>query len=134
MGGINLLALLGRLTTWKVTQFAKDSDGMQFLEDDREPADITEGANVVSSQITTPSWMTEKHPYHAVLLDLDVPAHLVPSSTHGHSHLYIDVSVPEPTYFKLLDALADCGVIERGYATASKNKGGTFLRMPWVKK
>jgi hypothetical protein len=133
----NLLNLLSRLTTWKVTRFATDSDGLDTWEDDREPAEIHEGANVVSSKIHV-----EPNPWfdgpvknnHAVLLDLDVPAFLVPSTREGHSHLYIDVHVEEERYFKLLDALADCHIIERGYAEASKKKGGTFLRLPWVKK
>lgn len=29
---------------------------------------------------------------HTILLDLDVPAKLVPSTTEGHSHLYIDIN------------------------------------------
>ncbi len=135
----NLLALLSRLTTWRVTRFATDSDGLETWEDDREPAAVHDGANVVSSLIATepnPWFDTALEPtrMHAVLLDLDVPAYLVPSTREGHSHLYIDVHVQEESYFKLLDALADCHVIERGYANASKKKGGTFLRLPWVKK
>jgi hypothetical protein len=135
----NLLGLLGRLTTWKVTQFATDSDGFENWEDDRKEASIIDGANVVSSAIQpVPNpWLDiDLNPtkMHAVLLDLDVPAYLVPSTRPGHSHLYVDVQVTEERYFNLLDALAECGVIERGYANASKKKGGTFLRLPWIKK
>lgn len=135
----NLLNLLSRLTTWKVTEFATDSDGLETWEDEREEASIIEGANVVSSRIVQEPnpWFDldlKPTPMHAVLLDLDVPAYLVPSSREGHSHLYIDVPVQEEAYFKLLDALAECQIIERGYAAASKKKGGTFLRLPWVKK
>lgn len=92
-----------------------------------QPA-VVKHADVVSSQIVGESDM------HSIMLDLDVPAHLVPSSTPGHSHLYIDVKVPWHTYLRLLSALADAGVIERGYVGASKKRGGTFLRLPWVKK
>jgi hypothetical protein len=127
------MGLLAKLTTWKVTQFATDSDGLENWDDDRKEADLTEEANVVSSNLAVKSdWDDTK--YHAVLLDLDVPAYLVPSTQTGHSHLYIDLSVPEERYFDLLDALAACGVIEHGYASASKKKGGTFLRLPWIKK
>lgn len=130
----NLLSLLGRLKTWKVTEFATDSDGLENWDDNRVEATITEGANLVSSNQVN-GWLSPQlSEYHAVLLDLDVPAFLVPSTRPGHSHLYIDVAVPEEKYFALIDQLADCGVIERGYANASKKKGGTFLRLPWVKK
>jgi hypothetical protein len=44
------------------------------------------------------------------------------------------VAVREPAYFRLLDALAECGVIQPGYAEASKRRGGTALRLPWIKK
>ena len=63
-----------------------------------------------------------------------MPAWLIPSSTPGHSHLYVDVSIREDAYFQLLDALANAGVIQRGYADASKRRGGTALRLPWIKK
>lgn len=129
----NLLGLLGSLTHYKVTTWATDSDGFENWEDGREPADISTGANVSSSLIagTDNGWRRQKH---ALLLDLDVPAYLVPSSTPGHSHLYVDVEIEQEDYWALLDALAKCGVIEKGYAQASKKKGGTFLRLPWVKK
>lgn len=128
----SLLGLLGRLTTWTVTHWATDSDGMDNWEDDRQEATVESGANVVSSLLTNRFF--DHGSRHAVLLDLDVPAYLVPSSRPGHSHLYIDVQIEEERYFELLDLLAECRVIERGYANASKKKGGTFLRLPWVKK
>lgn len=131
---MNLLNLLGTLKTWKITEFAKNSDGSDDWDGDRTEADVSTGANCVSSQLLDESifWGDNKH--HKVLLDLDVPAYLVPSSQPGHSHLYIDVIVEEERYFRLLDSLAECGVIEHGYASASRRKGGTFLRLPWIKK
>jgi hypothetical protein len=142
----NLLSLLGELVTMKVTQWAVDSDGMDNWEDDREPADILDGANVVTSKRIPPKaphWYGEKQAAeyaagvksnHAILLDIDVPAWLVPSSTEGHSHLYVDVHCREEDYFAFLDAAAKVGLIQYGYASASKKKGATFLRLPWVKK
>lgn len=126
-----LLGLLGRLKAFRITKWATSSDGNQESVDEREPADILFGANVVSSLRTDAHW---KEPHHAVLLDLDVPAYLVPSHTPGHSHLYIDVSIPQSLYFNLLTVLADCGVVEDGYVDASKSKGGTFLRLPWKRE
>lgn len=68
------------------------------------------------------------------MVDLDVPATLIPSTTPGHSHLYIDVPVNWSDYQLLLDALALVGAVEPGYVQASKARGFTSLRLPWVKK
>ena len=65
---------------------------------------------------------------------LDGPAVLVPSSTPGHSHLYIDVPMTWEQYEAILTALADAGVMEQGYYRASKLRKGTHLRLPWVRK
>lgn len=126
----NLLNLISKLTLFKVTRWASTEDS--YLDEDRELAEVTTGANVSSSRRAESGPYGE--PLHALLLDLDVPAYLVPSSTPGHSHLYVDVKIPEGRYFDLLETLADCGVIESGYWAASAYKGGSALRLPWVKK
>lgn len=132
----NLLHLIASLKAVKVTKWATGSEAEDW-KDEMEDAEILQGANCVTSRRIKKNWLTGKMVdtgYHAVLLDLDVPHWLIESSTPGHSHLYVDVQVREKDYFELLDALAKCGIIETGYARASKMKGGTFLRLPWVKK
>ena len=71
---------------------------------------------------------------HSPVLDIDVPHYLIPSSTEGHSHLYIDVPMPWDKYVKLLEVLADCGIIEPGYLRASLARGFTAVRLPHIKK
>ena len=71
---------------------------------------------------------------HTVMLDLDVPATLIPSTTLNHSHLYIDVPVPWEDYVSLLDLLMKVKILEKGYTGASKSRGFTSLRLPWVHK
>lgn len=94
-------------------------------------------ANLLTSRLPmlNPADKDEER-YHQVALDIDVPARLIPSTTEGNHHLLIavDGGIPERSYFKLLDALVDCGVIEEGYAEACKNTGFTTLRLPWIKK
>jgi hypothetical protein len=91
-----------------------------------------EHANVVSSRVRIG---TEDKEFHSPILDIDFPARLLPSSTPGHFHLYLDgLTMPWSTYEPLLDALADAGVIERGYAEASKARRATFVRKPGVTK
>lgn len=72
--------------------------------------------------------------YHLPVLDLDVPAQLVPSATPGHSHLYIDVRMPWDKYEALLLALAEAGIVERGFADASLRRGFSSVRVPWKPK
>jgi hypothetical protein len=72
--------------------------------------------------------------YHSVVLDIDRNAMLIPSSTPGHYHLYIPASIRYENYFELLRVLANCGIIEDGYAQASIMRGFSAVRLPWVRK
>ena len=91
------------------------------------PAPI-EDANIISSNASDGSGK------HYPVLDLDFPVTLVPSSTPGHFHLYLDRPVDEGSYWKLCDALAEAGLLEPGYVSACKERGYTSVRLPWVKK
>lgn len=119
-------AFARRLTCFKVLEWGKDSDEPSKMN--RDKADM-EHADVVSSLI-------DGTYRHTVVLDIDHRAWLIPSTTEGHSHLYIDVpgGIPSSTYYLLLKVLADCGVIERGYALASIERGHSDVRLPWIRK
>lgn len=71
---------------------------------------------------------------HRPVLDLDIPALLVPSSTEGHSHLYIEAPMSFDTMIAVIDALASAGVVERSWARAVRSRGMTLVRPPWRKK
>lgn len=71
---------------------------------------------------------------HKPVLDLDIPAVLLPSSTEGHFHLYIDKEMSWKSYKKLLTVLAEVGIIEEGYLRASVARKHTAVRLPWIKK
>ena len=89
--------------------------------------DITE-ATVVSSD-----WGVGK--YHLPVIDIDTDeVRLVPSSTPGHCHLYINVPFRWEQYLALLDILVDVGLVQPGYVAAAKRRGHTDVRLPWVKK
>lgn len=87
-----------------------------------------EKANVITSMIAT------KVTHHKVIIDLDIPAQLIPSTTPGHFHLYIDHEMGKDAYFKLIAALVEAGLVEPGYLGASEARGYTAVRLPWVKK
>lgn len=85
--------------------------------------------NVVTSLIELdPLIQRATEPLHAPALDIDLPCRLVPSSTPGHFHLFIDAAVPQSAYYDLLDALERCGLVEAGWVRASKVRGYTALR------
>lgn len=71
---------------------------------------------------------------HKPVIDLDLPARLVPSSTPGHYHLYIDAEVSWEAYARLLKAFVEAGLVEKGYLGASLSRGFSSVRPPWVRK
>ena len=114
-----------RHVMYSAFELSLDYDGTVYARG--ECRDIDE-ANLVSSELD------RQRGTHTIMLDIDHHARLVPSSTPGHFHLFIDVELAWGAYQDLLLALADAGVIQRRYANASIQRGGTHLRMPWVRK
>lgn len=114
--------------------------------DDRRVTEDLYEAQAVSSQAAGLDGCREWRPleaggsaypeggWHYPVLDLDLPVYVVPSSTPGHSHLYIDHLMTWEKYVALLRALADAGLVEEGYVKASIARGHTALRLPWVRK
>ncbi|MFE7797005.1 hypothetical protein [Nocardia sp. NPDC057440] len=93
-----------------------------------ETADKLEDANLVSSKVR------DSEDRHILALDIDFPAMLVPSSTPGHHHLYIDKEMSWPQLELVLQTLSYAGIIEEGYAAASIERHQTNLRTPWERK
>lgn len=83
-------------------------------------------ANLVSSLLENGN--------HAPVLDIDFPARLIPSSTPGHYHLYLDKEMSPGNYRTLIRTLSSVGILESGYAYAALNKGMTLVRKPDVLK
>ncbi len=106
-----------------------DSSGDSPEQDERVECSKAE-ANLISSEST----LLDEGNWHYPVIDLDIPCRLVPSSTEGHFHLYIDHAVPKDEYIKMLRAMADAGVVQEFYAKAAEMRGATFVRPEWVKK
>lgn len=96
--------------------------------------DITK-ANLVGSRIEV-SLKSAKTPQyrHKPVLDLDVSCMLLPSSTKGHHHLYIDKALTTEQYDKLLKVMVEVGLYNEGCYKTWKQHGSTFVRLPWVEK
>jgi hypothetical protein len=68
------------------------------------------------------------------ILDLDFPHHIEPSTTPGHSHLYLDVKMSKLQWAILMWALYNAGVVELGFFVWSIRRGGNFVRIPGTSK
>ena len=111
-------------TLWRIDDL--DNEGwLRCLRNARLRADV-KNANLVSSLLTDGR--------HAPAIDLDIPIRLVPSSTPGHHHLYIDKALTWREYRIFLRALYKIGLIDRGYYWAAIYRRATFVRCPWVAK
>lgn len=93
--------------------------------------DVKDATVITSREVFEKNGTSE---WHQVVLDIDVPVKVLPSSTEGHHHLYIRHDMPWEDYVKLLDVLAEIGLVEEGYVEASKREGFTSVRLPWVTK
>lgn len=93
----------------------------------RDTDTTVEDAEVVTS------WLVGSK-LHGPVLDIDIPHALVPSTTPGHAHLYLDVKMSWRKYKRVLRALAAAGIIEKGYVKASLRRKHTAVRVPWLAK
>jgi len=96
-------------------------------------AELSDATNVITSVVRSTPFDPPGH-MHNVVLDLDLPATLLPSSTPGHFHLFIERPMTWETYLNLIDAMVAAGLVEPGYRDASVTRGHTAVRLPWIKK
>lgn len=120
--------LAAKLASWRSVwripalgaDFRLDDDRVQL---DSNPRGLDE-ANLIGSQCGY--WGDT----HMPIIDLDVPHTYVPSTTEGHGHLYIDVSMSWRKYERILRALADAEVLGWAEYVRAVDRRGTFVRKP----
>lgn len=71
---------------------------------------------------------------HRAVLDLDFPAAIVPSTTPGHVHLYLDKPTTWIRYALFLVGCGVAGYIEWTNIAVSLWRRTTMVRPPWVRK
>ncbi len=103
-------------------------------EEERDVVVSKAAGNVISSRIVDSFDPATGEYMHAPVLDIDFPAALIPSSTPGHFHLYLDKPMTWTQYERILKALALGDVIEQGYREASRARKATFVRDPEIVK
>lgn len=88
-----------------------------------------EDANLIDSRIPG------KPGFHLPIFDFDgMDCTLVPSSTPGNAHLYINKEVEFEKFLKVLEAMAEAGLIQWGFYRLTKLRGAAYARKPGVKK
>lgn len=109
---------------------------IKALDDDYKDKKASEGDGEIVSSVEEANVVTSLYALdlHRPVLDLDLACELVPSSTPGHYHLYINKSMTWAKYRRLLEVLAEVGIIEPGYAKASIARGFSAVRLPGVVK
>jgi hypothetical protein len=129
-------AFLANRKTWFSPTLDAPGVNPNYANDERYEVKDYDAANLVSSSVTNPyEFTTPGAPTaHLPVLDLDLEAHLEPSTTPGHYHLYLNKGVSWAQYCKLLDVMAECGLLEEGFVRLSKERGATFVRKPGHKK
>lgn len=133
----DLWALMTALRKYTVRHyFGNGSDAPDFPQHEdinREEVPFMMGAELVSSE-----YIGRNGNRHLIAVDIDKPAWLLQSSSHGmwepHHHLYVEVEASWDDYLAWLEASAKIGLLEPGYVSASKARGATFLRLPWIRK
>lgn len=115
------------------TIFTDEEDEYEESEGPPRPFVDEEDAHLVCSYVGTEHLLGKPIRLHAPAIDIDYPVH-VRESSPGKSHLFIDRVLTEENYFKLLDVMAEVGLVEKGYVKASKSRKTTYLRMPDVVK
>lgn len=106
-----------------------------YPADEREATTDADKANLIGSKLHFgTSFLGDLADLHAPVIDIDIECHLVPSSTPGHSHLYIEAPMPWGAYMTLLEALRDAEIVEPGYVAAAVRRGQTHVRKPGVLK
>jgi hypothetical protein len=71
---------------------------------------------------------------HAPVFDFDFPAYLLPSSSPGKFHLYLEKEISWESYMDVLEAMVNAGLLEPGWVDSGINHGTLLLRPPGVVK
>lgn len=120
-------------------QVSFDDDSEQLETDNvakilRDHTPLHESNSIGSAVSSTGCYMPALVALHKPVLDLDMDVMVVPSSTPGHHHLYIDRAMSWNEYSLLMNVLAHVGILQPGYARASHHRAESFLRTPWTRK
>jgi hypothetical protein len=103
-----------------------DSPPPTTLTDNESREDALPGvANLVTSNIVGD--------LHYPLIDIDHPMAIAESSS-GNYHLMIKKEITTEQFMRLLDVMAEVGIVQKGFADAARARGYSALRLPGLLK
>lgn len=122
----------------KMRRFTKDPIMLEYGDEERpeyahEEVYNVDQADVVISETYGVDFMSGET-VHRLVLDLDGPHQYYESTTPGHGHLYLDNDLSWEACVEIMDVLAKHGILQEGYAKASKARGYSAVRLPWIRK
>ena len=116
-----------------VAHFAQGDELAKFDQTDRHygkhimDVDVGHPANC----ITSGPRVGDLEALHLPMLDDDGGRFRVaPSRTAGHQHVYIDKAITWKNYVRLLELLAELGLVDETWARLSISQGAATLRYP----
>lgn len=108
--------------------------GEDWWDDQRVAVVDPDRANLIGSRLVDQPNERRTGTLHAPVIDIDLECHLLPSTTPGHFHLYIEKAVSWEAYGEMLTAMCDAGIVEPGYVDAALHRGMSHVRKPGVMK
>ena len=121
----------------KTSSVDKDFDtcGRVLMVSELKGKDTDKRTNDIFAANVITSRDSELSGRHRLVLDIDYSARLIPSTTDGRFHLYLDgLTISDEQFAILLPILAECNIISSAYAAHSLRRGYSSVRLPWVKK
>lgn len=112
----------------RLFKIGKFADTYGTFEDRKDVTTDSCLPNIISSLISSTG---ERH---MPVIDIDFPCYVIPSSTPGHFHLYLDKEISWQDYEFVLFSMKRAGLIDPGFYDESVRKRQTFARLPWIKK
>lgn len=100
------------------------NEGLERTLDEDEA--VLRSSEIMLEEETGVGWMDD---LHAPAIDIDMECTLLPSSTEGHYHLYIDKPMSWANYEKLLTVMNDVGIVQDGFLKLARENKKTFLRV-----
>ena len=114
-----LINNIGRTFWTTMTGFLRDG----YRDDDRDCRQVSRDKAILVGSLCEDG-------NHSPVLDIDFEAQLIPSSTPGHFHLYLDKKISWNKYRQLLEALYEAGIIQRGFYESSLERKQTMVLLP----
>lgn len=127
--GMSHRLLIAAGTAEKPCRYADPEDWREFLRASLEAGLIER--KTFEDEFSYFAMRTEPIDHHEIRFD--VPVIVLPSTSPGHFHIYIEKEMAWPVYLRLLQAMMKIGFLEFGFVAAAERREMTMLVKPGMK-